>query len=90
MKYGVLDLQHGGAVRVPDAGDPNVVVDVDAAVVDVEFPLMAGEAVEGIRRLPPPVFRYALGPCHDLGFDFGGVVEDGHKLILGGKFVSVS
>ena len=67
-----------GAVGVPDAGDPDVGVDIGAAVVDVEIAFGAREAVEGVGGLPGPVARYGRGPGRELRFDVGGVVEDGN------------
>lgn len=77
LEDGVLDHEDGGAVGVPDAGDPDVVVEVDAAVVGEEFAFVAGEVVKRVGRFPPPVLRDAVGPCRELSLDFGGVVEDG-------------
>lgn len=86
----VLDHELGGAVGVPGIGDPDVLVEVAAAVVDVEFAFVAREVVEGVRGFIAPFFGDAVGPGGDLGFDAGGVVEDLEELIFRGRCVGVS
>lgn len=86
----VLDHQLGGAVGVPGVGDPDVLVEVAAAVVDVEFAFVARQVVEGVGGFVAPFVRDAVGPGGDLGFDVGSVVENLEELVLRWGFVVVS